>query len=220
MLDHVSSIVVVLAIAAGAERAARRRRKTPRTYCSPDRRPAPPSEDAASQIDQQVDGWVLIDSVVPPPAPPSSTRGLLLRIDDLDRVCALSESQKQKLRLAGQGDIKRFFDRVADSSGSSAGQTDPNQNIWQEIQPLQIELNTGLFGDESLFAKTIKRTLDREQTARARGMLTKRRRCATGRLPSGLWCMSTRRLGLTEKQRQQFIDLWSRCPSPAEIRAG
>ena len=39
-------------------------------------------------------------------------------------------------------------------------------NIWQEIQPLQIELNTGLFGDDSLYAKTIRRTLSPEQAVR------------------------------------------------------
>src|SRR5580692_11628476 len=34
---------------------------------------------------------------------------LALRIDDVDRICGVTESQKKKLQLAGRGDIKRFF---------------------------------------------------------------------------------------------------------------
>ena len=39
---------------------------------------------------------------------------LALRIDDLDRACAVTELQKKKLKLAGLGDIKRYYDRVED----------------------------------------------------------------------------------------------------------
>ena len=86
---------------------------------------------------------------------------LLLRIQDLERTCGITEAQKMKLRLAGRGDIKRFFDRLEELKRKlQQGQNDPNANIWQAIQPLQVELNTGLFGDDSLYAKTIKRTLN------------------------------------------------------------
>ena len=37
-----------------------------------------------------------------------------LRIDDLDRACSITEVQKKKLKLAGLGDIKRYYDRVED----------------------------------------------------------------------------------------------------------
>ncbi len=68
---------------------------------------------------------------------------LLLCIQDLDRTCGLTEAQKNKLRLAGRGDIKRFFDRVeAVKQKFPQAQNDPNlnMNIWREIQPLQAEL--------------------------------------------------------------------------------
>src|SRR5262245_33183604 len=37
---------------------------------------------------------------------------LALQIEDLERKCGLSPAQVRKLRLAGEGDIKRYTDRV------------------------------------------------------------------------------------------------------------
>jgi hypothetical protein len=94
---------------------------------------------------------------------------LALQIDQLDRTCALSEAQKKKLQLAGQGDIKRFFVRVEEKRKKfQLVKHDQNKvgEIFQEIQPLQNSLNNGLYGPGSLFAKTVKRTLDADQTAK------------------------------------------------------
>ena len=85
---------------------------------------------------------------------------LALRVDDVERICGLTEAQKKKVQLAGRGDIKRFFDRVEVTKRKfQGGQNNQFNNIWQEIQPLQAELTGGLFGDDSLFAKTVMRTL-------------------------------------------------------------
>src|SRR5581483_8514669 len=35
---------------------------------------------------------------------------LAFHVEDIDRVCKLTEAQKTKLRLLGRGDINRFFD--------------------------------------------------------------------------------------------------------------
>jgi hypothetical protein len=161
-----------------------------------------------ANVEQQVDQWVFNRFGGAAPARTKIESALLLRIDDVDRVCAVSESQKQKLRLAGQGDIKRFFDRVAEIKRKAAdGQSNPNQNIWQEIQPMQVELNTGLFGDESLFGKTIKRTLDREQAARYEGLLEKRRQVRHRATVEWFVVHVDKALGLTDQQRTQFIEL-------------
>ena len=37
---------------------------------------------------------------------------LTMQIEEIDRSCTLTEAQKNKLRLAGRGDMKRFLDRV------------------------------------------------------------------------------------------------------------
>jgi hypothetical protein len=94
---------------------------------------------------------------------------LALQIDQVDRTCALTDAQKKKLQLAGQGDIKRFFNRVEEKRKKfQLVKNDQNKvgEIFQEIQPLQNNLNTGLYGDGSLFVKTLKRTLDADQAAK------------------------------------------------------
>lgn len=91
-----------------------------------------------------------------------------LQIDAIDRACNLTEAQKQKLQLAGRGDIKRFFSRFEDAKRRfQLVKNDPNmaQGIHMEIQPLQITLQAGLFHDTSLFAKSLRNTLSDEQFA-------------------------------------------------------
>ncbi len=133
---------------------------------------------------------------------------LLVRIQDLERECGLTEAQKQKLRLAGRGDIKRFFDRVqALKRKFQQGQNDPNTNIWQEIQPLQVELNTGLFGDDSLYAKTIRRTLSPDQAARFESVSRERKSFRFRATADWFVVHLDKGLGLTDDQRQRFVEL-------------
>ena len=85
---------------------------------------------------------------------------LLLRIEDLERTCQITGAQKDKLRLAGRGDIKRFFDKVG--ALKQKFPQAPNDrvtytNILREIEPLVIELDTGLLGEHLLYAKMIRR---------------------------------------------------------------
>ncbi len=91
---------------------------------------------------------------------------LELHIDEINRFCGITEAQKRKLQLAGRGDIKRFFDRVDDAKRRYLlVMNDQNHNIWEDVQPLQTTLNGGIFGDDSIFAKTVKKTLSTEQAA-------------------------------------------------------
>jgi hypothetical protein len=143
-----------------------------------------------------------------------------LRIDDLDRACAITEFQKKKLRLAGLGDIKRYYDRVEDlkrkySSGANQPNLNNNNNIWQEMQPLQIELNNGLFGADSIFVKTVKSTLRADQLQRHED-LTRRRSEARRRATVELFVVQIdKALGLTQVERGTLIELlMSETPPP------
>ena len=133
---------------------------------------------------------------------------LLLRIEDLERACGITEAQKKKLRLAGRGDIKRFFDKVEELKRKfQQGQNDPNANIWQEIQPLQVELNTGLFGDDSIYAKTIRRTLTGDQAARFESLSRERNSFRFRATVEWFVVHLDKGLGLTDDQRQRFVEL-------------
>jgi hypothetical protein len=132
---------------------------------------------------------------------------LVLRIQDLERTCNITEGQKNKLRLAGRGDIKRFFDKVeAIRRKFQQGQNDPN-NIWQEIQPLTIELNSGLFGDDSLYGKTIRRTLSPDQTARFESLARERKALRFRATVEWFVTHLDKGLGLTDDDRRRFVEL-------------
>lgn len=104
---------------------------------------------------------------------------LKMKLDELIRVCGLTEDQQKKLRLAARGDMKRFFDEVEEVRRKFLKvRNDQNafNNLWQEIQPLQQQQAKGLFGDTSLFAKTIRRTLTDEQQAKYQNVVEDRRK--------------------------------------------
>ena len=94
----------------------------------------------------------------------------------------------------------------------------PNNNIWQDVQPLQAEIQTGLFGDDSLFKKTIKKTLTDEQAARYDAVLSQRtleRRRATTELFVG---HLDKAAGLSEDQRMRLIDVFmNEIPPPLKM---
>ena len=98
---------------------------------------------------------------------------LTLQIDRLDRNCGISPEQRTKLMLAGHGDIKKFFDKVAEKK-RKFDELKHDQNrigeIFQEIQPLQLTFNQGIFNDNSIYQKTVKNTLNDEQRDKFRRM--------------------------------------------------
>ena len=94
---------------------------------------------------------------------------LKLQMDAVDRECQLNEAQKKKLLLAGRGDIKRFWEHyeVTRQKFLLVRKDQQKMNeIWQDIQPLQMTLNAGLFNDQSFLLKTIRNTLDAGQTSK------------------------------------------------------
>ena len=93
---------------------------------------------------------------------------LMLNIESVAQVCGLSEAQRQKLWLAGRGDIKRFFDSVDELRRKfQAVKTDQNrlQELFREVQPLHSTFAAGPFGETSIFSKALKNTLTSEQAA-------------------------------------------------------
>jgi hypothetical protein len=93
---------------------------------------------------------------------------LKLQIDDVDRTVKLGEEQRKKLELAGRGDIKRYFEDVEvlrRRFRSLRRDQERLNELWREIQPLQSRLAAGLFGEGSLFRKSLRRTLNPEKAA-------------------------------------------------------
>jgi hypothetical protein len=143
---------------------------------------APIADDANPRMfieEANFDQWIFQGRGDAGAARDRTQSALKLRIDDVHRICELTEPQKKKLSLAAQGDIKRFFEQVeAVREEFRAVQKDPNafNAIWQEIQPLQQKLAGGLFGETSLFGKTLRKTLTSEQFAKYSDSMDERHR--------------------------------------------
>lgn len=92
-----------------------------------------------------------------------------MKVDEIARAAGMTEQQRQKLHLAGLGDIRHFADRV-DAIKLKHQATEFSQQEWnaifQELRPLQADLRRGLFGADSLFDKTLHTILSSEQAER------------------------------------------------------
>ena len=59
---------------------------------------------------------------------------LATQIADIDRACNLTEPEKKKLQLTGQGDIKRFFDRYEQLMRKKSQVIEPKAQNFQQMQ--------------------------------------------------------------------------------------
>lgn len=129
--------------------------------------------------DDTIDQWIFGSGRNAQQARKRLDTQLSLRIDELDRTCTLTEPQKKKLRLAGQGDIKRLFDEMNEIRKKfdklRHDQNAVNQ-IFQEIQPLQTRINAGIFNPTSFYQKSVMKTLGPEQAAKVEQLDFERRK--------------------------------------------
>lgn len=84
------------------------------------------------------------------------------RIAAVDKNCRLTDAQKHKLRIAGRGDIKRFFDRA-----EALRQTHDGEPPVPKLGSLSLSdtIRPGLFDQGSFFSKTLKISLTEGQAA-------------------------------------------------------
>jgi hypothetical protein len=135
---------------------------------------------------------------------------LMLRIGEVERSCSLNESQKKMLLLAGRGDIKHFLNRLAEARRVFDQLRHDQKNIntiYQETVPLAATLRIGLFGNDSIFAKTIMSTLEVEQAERYQNFLQQRnlfRHQAKVRIAIANMDQT---IGFTTDQRRRLLDL-------------
>jgi hypothetical protein len=100
------------------------------------------------------------------------------RVNQVALSAAITKDQEQKLWFAGKVDIRRFFDRVEELKAKyPPGTLAPNawNQVFEEIRPLQAAINSGPFGGNSLFAKTMSKMLTADQVAAYRKIERDRR---------------------------------------------
>jgi hypothetical protein len=122
----------------------------------------------AQDVDRAVENVIFGDNGLGSSHEQKLRERLRARIQQLSRSHSVSNEQEGKLLLAGQGDLRRFLDRVEELKGRirsvSRDQIEWNR-ILRDAQPLQTQLRAGLFDRNSLFGKTLAKMGGSEQPA-------------------------------------------------------
>lgn len=133
-----------------------------------------------------------------------------LEIRRIEQSLVLSEDQKNRVRLGGRGDIKRFFNRVAHARNEFRELELDQNNIneaYQLAMPLQQELAVGLFEDGSLFAKVLRTTLAAEQRQLLQERESSRRKQTIEAYAKSYVTQLEMQLPMTAAQRDQLLAL-------------
>jgi hypothetical protein len=169
-----------------------------------------PQQNIFQLTPEQFDSWVFNGQVNGKQWQPQLKSQLNLRIEAVDNVCKLTETQKQKLTLAGRYDIQRFSDKYETLKQKLQGTTynqDQINEAYQQIQPLQEIWQAGIFGEKSLFHKVLPNVLGEEQTAKYQQEELKRRKFRyMAKVKLALTSMENS-LPLTAQQRGKFEEL-------------
>jgi hypothetical protein len=94
---------------------------------------------------------------------------LTLKLASFDWPCGMTDVQKQKVQLAGRGDIERSFARVGEHRRKfdSMGESEPDDGRWgrqmAEVRAAKAIIETDPFSNGSLFLKTLVHSLTPEQ---------------------------------------------------------
>lgn len=127
----------------------------------------------------------------------------------IEQSTPLTESQKDSLRLAGQGDIKRFFDRVnqAREKFLRMEQKDNNLHIneaYQLASPLQQELSMGIFGKDSLMAKATRHVMTDDQATQIQERVLEQSRAMMEMQGKVFIATISRGMAMTAKQQREL----------------
>lgn len=154
--------------------------------------------------------WVFSDGRSAQEVRAQQEKLLRLQVEDVGRADTLTDSQRGKLELAGRADIRRYFEDVEVVRKKflvlRKDREKVNQ-VFEDLRPLQLRLAAGLFGNESLFRKTLRRTLPAEALARYEQLERERRALRYRAKVEWLVAMLDNGLAMTDKQRQGITRL-------------
>jgi hypothetical protein len=96
-------------------------------------------------------------------------RMLRKKVIDVDRMFLLTDRQRQKLRLAGHGDIKRLLEKIEDTRREfDLAKSDPERlnEVRKTLRSLESMVSLGPFEFGSLFDKTLRKMFNENQLTR------------------------------------------------------
>lgn len=133
-----------------------------------------------------------------------------LKISSIASDIELNDQQKELLKLAGEGDIKRFYDSVFDVI-RKVEDLEMNQNAindaYQMTVPLQQKLAGGLFGEASLLHKVLRGSLTPDQLTAIDHAEKRRREQVVSTLVRGYLVNMDQMIPMTASQLEQLTTL-------------
>jgi len=167
--------------------------------------------------DEQFERWVFSQDQTADRVRNKFESLLNTRVDQIERTCELTLTQVRKLRLMGQGDIKRFFDTFETANNHfKAINNDPGriQEVQADLAPVRAALQGGPFTDDSLLNKSLRTTLTDEQFVKYDGMAGERRAFRHRANIELAVSMLEQAMPLREAQRRDLIALLEKETSP------
>lgn len=135
---------------------------------------------------------------------------LNLAIEMTERDCELTADQKEKLELAGEGDLARYFaefDKIrAEFADAEENQADLNR-LMQRIQPFQQRSQTSLYGPDSIYRAVSDQVLDRSQLQKLRKAEAERLKYYFGAALKTSIARAERASPLKAEQRKKILAL-------------
>lgn len=160
--------------------------------------------------ENQFDQWIFQNFPTAAAARKKLDQMLSLQMDDVDRACQLTESQRKKLLLAGRGDMVQFYEQVEVVRKKFLLVRKDQQKfneIWQDISPLQMKFQAGLFGDDSFYHKTLRNMLKGDQLSKYSQVDGERRTFQYRAKVELVVAMLENAIPLRDEQRQKLITL-------------
>ncbi len=91
------------------------------------------------------------------------------KIDEVEQMFVLTAAQRDKLRLAGHGDIKRLLDAIEDARrefDKAKHDIDRLREVQKDLRSVDLRVSSGPFELGSLFHKTLLKMFDEKQLKR------------------------------------------------------
>jgi hypothetical protein len=178
---------------------------------------APAAVDAVHQVNVNIDGWLFPGTQNAEAGRHRLITQSNLQIAEIARHCRLTSEQEEKLKLAASGDLERFFvdvEKVRRKFTAANHDRDAINEMWQEVQPLQARQSRGLTGVDSLFDRTLAKTLTSEQRVDyEKSQLERRKFRYRAAIASALHALEGN-VALQHQQRQALTNLLSELPPP------
>ena len=172
---------------------------------------------------EHFDQWVFRNQLKVAGAGKQLLERLKSEADSIQSTCQLTDDQKDKLALAGRGDIQAFMQQyyvIRAKFEKNIHDQQAIQKIWQEIQPLQMKYNGQIFGEKSLFAKVLEHLLDEQQMARMQELRRQQRLFQYQAAVRQLMIKLDQVAPITHEKREQLIALIDKHTFPPKSMSG